>query len=181
MFIVEILTVLFSGCGTSLTNVNENLEKNWSETEEVLWENTEKFLDERVSEIEENITEEEILSVQVVDGFSDIKYTEDGSQIFQNRNMEIYNSIDTDYYEVKMDYHMNIEPQRMDERVVSFLYGGDYYYGSGTEYNNSYYEGVVFDTVTGKRLQLEDIVQDVDEFEKFVESYIAIYIILMKF
>ena len=208
--VLGIVMILFCGCGIDPTKtvLEEEVTEKVGRADLPGTENTveEKDTGKSIEKTTETVETEDSFSIQVMDGFSDTRYTEKGDKIiydfisqdvkaelsqfpataktieqfFQDKNMEIYRSIDADYYygdgEIQMSYHMNIEPQRMDERVISFLYGGDFYYGSGTIYNNTFFEGVVFDTVTGKRLGLEDVVQDVDEFARFVEAYIATYI-----
>ncbi|HIT66691.1 MAG TPA: hypothetical protein IAB61_05565 [Candidatus Merdisoma merdipullorum] len=71
---------------------------------------------------------------------------------------------------------MNIETGRTDSRVLSFCYGGQFFRGEGTLFNNTYYEGVVFDTETGKRLALEDVTEDADAFARFAKAYVTLYI-----
>lgn len=107
------------------------------------------------------------------------KYPETAEKIenfFVNHNIEMYmkSKEETEYEGYAMTYQMNIEKERIDDTVISFLYGGNYWRGSGTEYNNSYYEGVTFALDTGTRLKLEDVVYNVEDFRKMAVSYIAL-------
>lgn len=99
-------------------------------------------------------------------------------KFFLDKNVEIYSASESEtvYEGYTMEYQMEIEKERMDNNVLSFLYGGYYWRGSGTIYNNSYYEGVVFNTSTGQRLKLADVVYDVEKFRKMAVSYIALYL-----
>lgn len=195
LIIMIMLFVFSSGCGKDVGSVSEVYRENESTTVE-----TQKRVPIGETEIETESKEEEIFSIDIVDGISELKnidediiydfraqavkcemsqYPETASSIetfFEKRNTEMHDvSInETEYEGYAMTYQMNIEKKRIDSSVISFLYGGVYWRGSGTEYNNRYYEGVTFDTETGMRLKLEDIVYDVEDFRKMAVSYIAL-------
>lgn len=67
-----------------------------------------------------------------------------------------------------------LECMRNDANLISFRRYGSFWRGTGTIETNIWGEGVTYDSKTGEKLEITDIVLDMDAFYEAAEAYVAI-------
>lgn len=78
----------------------------------------------------------------------------------------------TDSY-IEHETTEEVKVRRADTRVLSLLYNG-FYYGGGA-HGSYFYWGENFDTKTGKKLELSDVITDMDALPQLVQEQLDIY------
>ena len=95
-------------------------------------------------------------------------------EFLQNFNSGAKSQYEEDKESFRKNYlHGDVLVRRADRRIVSFLYDEDVYYGM--KHRERYMTGVNFETQTGKRLDLRDVVTDVDKLGQLIYDELKIF------
>lgn len=92
------------------------------------------------------------------------------------KNMDEYNKVVQDFkgeYSWYVTSNLEWKCKMETSDIISFRLTGEFWRGDGTIETNMIGYGAVFDVHTGKKLELTDIIIDVDEFHQEADSYVA--------